>query len=185
MQKRLLPITLFAFLFLCCTDLYAGIMDGLVSLNQGLLLINTYITPKTHLSLLQVMVVVMITLILMGAGLAAQWFRQLHMAPAPLQYFRMAVATINVLLAIYIMVLLNEQEAYYAPAPYTRAGRGWLNLLSYMPFVLVIGLGATAFLSMKKRIPFGRGGKEFYSINMIIWVFACCAFAYWGFYNVF
>ncbi len=153
--------------------------------NAEFAVLQSYVTPRTHMILLPVLLATLVLFIVLGAGIASQWFRQLHLAAPRLQYFRISLAALNILLGIYVMVLMNEQEAYYFPAPYYRADRGWLNALSYMPFVIALSGLFFSWLIIRKKLPFGPGGRILYSFNMLLWLTACLAFAYWGFYSVF
>lgn len=159
-------------------------MEDVFPANAEFVTLKNYITPATHMQILPYMLAVLVVLMFLAAGIATQWFRQLHQADARLQYFRIAFAVLNALLGIYVMILMNEKAPYYFPAPYHEAGRGWINILSYMPFLLVPAIAFAVYLLVTGKVAAGKSGRWLYAGNLFIWSMCCLVFAYWGFYAV-
>ncbi|HMZ88503.1 MAG TPA: hypothetical protein PK511_06580 [Chitinophagales bacterium] len=155
-------------------------METLFPKNEEFETLKSYITPANHITLLPIMLIVVILLLGMAAILSTQWFRQLHLAEKNLQYLRISIAIFNALLAIYIWVIMNEPAVYYFPAPYFEAGRGWINLLSYMPVLTLIVMAATGWLVFRKQVVTTTGARVGFYVNAVVWLLCAIAFAYWG-----
>lgn len=159
-------------------------METMFPLNSEFEELKSYITPANTVSLLPIMFLVVVLLIIIAGIQASLWFRQLHLAPAYLQYYRITLAIVNALLGIYLWVIMNNPGVYYFPAPYYEAGRGWVNILSYMPVVLLLIMGLSGWFVLKGRIPLSKMGRFGYAFNVCIWLMICVAFGYWGLFAI-
>jgi hypothetical protein len=159
-------------------------MASLFPYNSEFEELKAYITPTNTISLLPFMFRVVVVLIVIAGIQAAQWFRQLHLAPKYLQYYRISLAIINALLGIYIWVIMNEPGVFYFPVPYYEAGRGWVNMLSYMPIVLLITMAASGWFVLKGKVPLTNMGRFGYIFNLAVWLLVCFGFGYWGLFAV-
>lgn len=93
----------------------------------------------------------------------------------------------SMLLAFYMVILATKENMYYFPAPYSDGSGSFINLTSYIPFLLLALILPLLLLNRKafKEAAWRAIPKWTLALNTMGYVVLIGLFWYWGFYNVF
>ncbi len=96
------------------------------------------------------------------------------------------ISVLNLLLAVYLIVLATSKNIFYMDAPYQHYSSKLISLSSYLPFVLFLAIiPFTLFtISQLKKVKTKTWIKAILVSNNIAYLMLIVGFAYWGLYSV-
>lgn len=100
--------------------------------------------------------------------------------------YKLLLATLSLCLAYYMFVLATEMGIFYFPSPYKNYKFGLIDIVSYLPFLLVFLI--VPLLIINRKLIKSKAWKSFsrflFIINNIAYLILIVLFSYWGFYNI-
>ncbi len=94
---------------------------------------------------------------------------------------------VNITLAYYLSILLNNQPIYYFDSPYKFYNNHLLDALSYFPIVLLIVIIPIIYLNIRmvKQADGTKYMRLLLPFNSFTYILAIAMFGYWGLFKIF
>jgi hypothetical protein len=102
-------------------------------------------------------------------------------------YIKFTLFIICFVMLYYIFVLGREENIFYFPAPYKDYKFSLVNIVSYMPFVMLFLIMPLVIVNWKifKENSWSVFQKVLFTLNNVSYLTLIFLFMYWGLYNVF
>lgn len=106
---------------------------------------------------------------------------------APDRSVKLGVFVLNFCLAYYMFVLSTEAGIYYFPAPYQNYEFGLLDVVAYLPFLLLLLIFPLVWVNLKlfREKSWSLFSRSLFALNNLIGVVLIMLFFYWGLYDIF
>lgn len=103
------------------------------------------------------------------------------------RFVKLLLVPLNLALAFYMLVLLLKDIIFYYPAPYQDYEFSILNIVAYLPFLLLCAIIPLLVVNRKlfAEKSWGRAARTWYTINTGYYIVMIALFTYWGLYSVF
>ena len=102
-------------------------------------------------------------------------------------YIPLVLFPIGLFLFYYMIVLSGSVNVFYFPAPYKDPTNVFVNLTSYLPFLLLVLIVPFSVINYRlfKENSWSFLAKGLFTLNNLIYIILIGLFVYWRFYDVF
>ena len=100
---------------------------------------------------------------------------------------QLLLAPLSFAMLFYMFLLVQIENIFYFPAPYTDGSFSIVSIASYLPFSIVALILPLLLLNRKVMIEptWNLASKGLFMLNNIAYMILIALFLFWGLYNVF
>ena len=128
----------------------------------------------------------LLTSMLYGLVLLINLFRRSD-TKSPLRLHYLLFGLTNLLMALFIQLLFENEPAFYFDSPFSFGENFWINAMAYFPLALLISivpLGVSFFKTIRTKKP-NISSVVLVSLNMLLYMVFIIGTGYWHMINVF
>lgn len=145
--------------------------------------LHTYKTPRNSIFIGVFIVTSAVFFIFSSIFFLVRYFRRKQ---SKFAYTQLLLFLLGLILFYYMYVLSSSINVFYFSAPYKDPVNIFINLTSYLPFLLlllIIPLCRINYILFKEDSwsPFAKG---LFTLNNLVYIILIGLFVYWGFYNI-